>query len=251
MPKVRNFVFLLLLLSTGVLGLAEVLMAENINGVYIRRIAPQQAYAGEKIWIGFHIENKSSQEKEISIRENIGAANFDQNEAQYIETDYGAKFWNYFWKIKLGPGESASIAYWIEPKNIGAYVITPAEAIIEQEKFYLKSHSIDIKCAIDGKCSSNLGENYINCPEDCNTGYDDKICDMATDGICDPDCVEDFDKDCEKPKKDGSQTGILKPVENSISIELIIAILIIVVACALSVHFLLLAKGLRKARGKS
>ena len=47
----------------------------------------------------------------------------------------------------------------------------------------------------DGKCV--LGESYKTCSEDCPSGSSDMYCDGITDGICDPDCEEEEDLDCE------------------------------------------------------
>ena len=40
-------------------------------------------------------------------------------------------------------------------------------------------------------------ENYKSCPGDCPSGSSDKYCDGLDDGICDPDCYEWEDPDCE------------------------------------------------------
>ena len=42
----------------------------------------------------------------------------------------------------------------------------------------------------------DVGENYLSCPQDCNSGSNDKICDRISDGICDPDCEDNQDEDC-------------------------------------------------------
>jgi hypothetical protein len=42
-------------------------------------------------------------------------------------------------------------------------------------------------------CNQNdicdIGESYLNCPQDCQTGYGDGYCDGFNDGRCDPDCI--------------------------------------------------------------
>ncbi|RLI99340.1 MAG: hypothetical protein DRP06_03650 [Candidatus Aenigmatarchaeota archaeon] len=49
-------------------------------------------------------------------------------------------------------------------------------------------------------CDNNLicgkGETYNNCPKDCPSGSKDGYCDKISDGICDPDCSSQEDKDC-------------------------------------------------------
>ncbi|MEM0360102.1 MAG: hypothetical protein QXK06_02045, partial [Candidatus Diapherotrites archaeon] len=175
---------------------AIVLPSQPFEGISINRIAPEQAIVGQKAWIGFSIENLSSQEKTIELTEKLGNANFDESQAKFIETEYGEKFWHYYWKIRLSPKETTSVFYWIEPKNPGTYVLTPAEVKVGGELFFLKSHSIAVKCLSDGKCSPEQGENQFNCFEDCNSGIQNQYCDFETDGICDPDCIEGADPDC-------------------------------------------------------
>ncbi len=60
------------------------------------------------------------------------------------------------------------------------------------------------KCG-DGVCFSCVNivdqytsENYGNCLSDCSSGGKDYYCDKQDDGICDPDCKEGEDSDCQK-----------------------------------------------------
>jgi len=57
-----------------------------------------------------------------------------------------------------------------------------------------------VSCNRNDKCEKRLGENYNTCPQDCSSGGKDEYCDGIEDSICDPDCTEKEDPDCEKPK---------------------------------------------------
>lgn len=54
-----------------------------------------------------------------------------------------------------------------------------------------------VKCG-DKICNFEQGENFLNCPQDCNSGSKDNYCDKVNDGICDPDCTKEEDSDCKK-----------------------------------------------------
>ncbi len=89
---------------------------------------------------------------------------------------------------------------------------------------------MEVVCG-DGKCESDRGEsyrdcpgdcprpvicgdsvceeeeNYMNCPTDCPSGGEDGYCDALDDGVCDPDCRVDVDLDC--PRNFGN--GVCEP----------------------------------------
>ena len=175
---------------------------EEISSLIIRRTAPESIFIGQKIWIVLTLENKGPREKNINFIERLGSADFDKTQAKYIETDYGEKFWYYQWEIKLPAGKETTLAYWLVPKKLGSYVISPAEISVDAKISYTKSWNITIKCRTDKKCDLDAGENYLTCPEDCQTGSADGICDFTQDERCDPDCEKETDLDCQKkPQK--------------------------------------------------
>jgi hypothetical protein len=190
MNKLTLCVIAALLLAT--MSLAR---AESYNGVDVYRVAPDSAFIGQKVWILLALESSAIGEKAITINETISAgADFNQSEAEYIQTDYGQKLWHYSWQIELGPGENTSVAYWIVPNAAGTYVIPPASLTVNGRVYRLKSHAMEVRCYANQACGP--GENYLNCPEDCSTGSADGVCDAASDGRCDPDCERAADTDC-------------------------------------------------------
>ncbi len=228
-----SFVIFLALLLAPVQ--AQVTSEETIDGVSFYRITPAEAFIGQKVWVMLAIENKQSSEKNIVIKEGLKDADFDQTEAKYMTTEYGEKFGYYEWKIKLPANGNTSVVYWITPKTPGTYVISPAEITVDSKKFYLKSRAIEVRCNSDGKCGS--GENYLNCPEDCQTGSADNICDSVVDGTCDPDCEKTADPDCGAAKEAEKPTEI--PTQY-------IAISVIIIGMSILVFVLLKLKKKKK-----
>jgi len=53
---------------------------------------------------------------------------------------------------------------------------------------------LDRNCNFDGTC--DVGENFLNCREDCPSGSKDNYCDSVKDDICDIDCERSLDEDC-------------------------------------------------------
>lgn len=173
-------------------------VSRDFGGVVLSRVAPESAYLGQKIWITLVFENNASVLKTVTLKENLGNADFDKTGAKYVETEYGEKFWYYEWKIQLKAGENTSVSYWLVPKEIGSYVISPGKMTVGGENYNLASWNIEIACLADEKCDTSAGENYLNCGQDCSTGLADNICDMAQDKKCDPDCDKGADSDCVK-----------------------------------------------------
>jgi len=198
-----------------VLFLVQNAGAETYNGVNIYRVAPDSAFIGQKIWVALVFENTASESRTIAVNESLTSeAEFNQSEAKYTQTEYGEKLWYYEWKITLGPEANTSVAYWLVPKAVGTYVISPARVTINGQSYMLKSHAIEVRCNANAACES--GENYLNCPEDCQSGGADGICDSASDGKCDPDCEQTSDPDCEPaetPKQPGKETPPAAPGE--------------------------------------
>jgi hypothetical protein len=192
------------LIALFILASLATARAETYNGVNIYRVAPDSVFIGQEAWITLVLENSAGGQKTITINESIsGDADFNQSEAQYIQTAYGEKLWYYSWQIILASGENTSVAYWIAPSAAGTYVIPPASVIINGQTFRLKSHSMEVRCNANKDCEP--GENYLNCPEDCGTGGSDSICDAASDGKCDPDCEQAADPDCKTFSQSGEQ----------------------------------------------
>jgi len=189
----------------------------------IRRMAPSTAFVGQRVWVTITVENKGTDQKSIALVEQLGDADFDKSEAEFIEIrdpgpqptqpdqaekDDAPRLWYYRWRMELPPGESATVAYWIVGRNPGYYVIPPAEVTVAEEIFRLKSVDIRVGCRADGECDIRGGENYATCPQDCSTGAADNVCDFAVDGRCDPDCEIEADPDCAQGGDNGGSRDL-------------------------------------------
>lgn len=116
------------------------------NGISITRQAPDHGWVGEKYWITLVVENTEKVDKTVEIRENIDdTAGFSTDGVSYTTTTYGAKFPYYAWTIKLHPGESTFVTYWIVPRHEGNYIISPTPVTIDGKKGFLTSHAIDFR----------------------------------------------------------------------------------------------------------
>jgi hypothetical protein len=202
-------IFIALVLSSFTVAYASVkTTTEGLGDLTLRRMVPETAIVGNEIWVVVEIENTGIQEVTFKFVEKLGDADFDKNQAKSIQvSDPGPggvpeaeggerlELWYFEWEIKLPPGESATLAYWIIPNLPGTYVISPAEITLEGEVLYTKSRSILVKCNTDSQCDLNAGETFLTCPEDCFTGMADGFCDGASDGRVDPDCEEGVDPD--------------------------------------------------------
>lgn len=169
--------------------------AEMVGQVNIERIAPEQGFVGQKLWVLLTLENMGPNNRTVSIREMLGDAEFNESEATPFETLYNKTYWFYEWEILLPAYENATVGYWLIPRAVGSYVIPSSEVVINNASvYYLREAEITIRCNADSSCEP--GETYLNCPEDCPSGSDDGICDGRNDASCDPDCEPSADPDC-------------------------------------------------------
>ncbi|MBT4823687.1 hypothetical protein HN695_07040 [Candidatus Woesearchaeota archaeon] len=71
--------------------------------------------------------------------------------------------------------------------------------IINKEFNFCNQNNICEPCFDKTWCE--VMENFVSCPEDCNSGSNDNYCDLEQDSVCDPDCINtnenNVDKDCE------------------------------------------------------
>ncbi len=81
------------------------------------------------------------------------------------------------------------------------------------------------KCG-DGFCQKF--ESSLTCRIDCKSGKKDDYCNRLKDGICDPDCTENLDPDCNYLKKNNEKVNsFLKKEVNYLLVFVIILVIII------------------------
>lgn len=154
----------------------------------------------------------------------------------------------------------SSISFYVESKYAllpsAGKIALPEITVIDKDTNEIISHSdpfdfIILKCKVDNFCDNNIRENSMNCPQDCETGREDGICDMKKDGRCDPNCLTELDSDCkvgegitkipslpklniDEPQKSGEKSLIGKaysgvPKSDLLNYGILLVILIVVV----------------------
>lgn len=111
------------------------------------------------------------------------------------------------WDITLKPSETKEITYKLNFTLIPAplknrnYTLQSASFEVEGDIYESKRPVVYFTGVIKEPCNYNgvcdPGENYGNCFQDCFSGGRDDYCDRKDDLICDPDCAEGADPDCE------------------------------------------------------
>jgi hypothetical protein len=76
--------------------------------------------------------------------------------------------------------------------NVSGDSICNENAICDDNETYIACPE-ECLCG-DGVCD----EDYLTCPDDCSSGGEDGVCDTLVDDVCDPDCFESEDYDCQE-----------------------------------------------------
>jgi hypothetical protein len=186
MKKIIYLIFLLLAIN--------LVLAQDIEVV---KESLQEIKLNDIIEIKIHISNPSSAEKEFSVIENLpqDIEVIDPIKV-FIKRNDALEIKYYEWIVKVPANKIETINYKIKPLSLGQYLIGSTEITDKSNLKIYESNSItfNVKCTPNNKCENN--ENSITCPEDCNTGISDGICNYKADGICDPDCNDE--PDCKK-----------------------------------------------------
>jgi len=168
----------------------------------IERIHPEQIKTEETIEVALRITNYSPEKVKFFVTEfhQPGLEYPDQIEVK-IRQYQGLRVSYYRWEKTLEPGEEIEIKYHLKPKGLGMILFSPAVVNDEYGNTFESSPTtLKITCRANKKCDA--GESYIFCPEDCQTGSADNVCDGVDDGRCDPDCLKGADPNCQNAKKE-------------------------------------------------
>jgi len=166
----------------------------------IERIHPEEAKIDETIEVTLKITNYSPEKVKFFVSE-FHKPGLDYPDQIEIKTRQyqGLKVPYYLWEKSLEPGEETEIKYHLKSKGLGMILFSPALVSDEYGNAFESSPTtLKITCRANKRCDP--GENYIFCPEDCQTGSVDGVCDGAADDRCDPDCLKDADPDCQKAR---------------------------------------------------
>ena len=214
----KAIIYLIMLLMV-----ANIALAQEIK--VVKESVPEIGL-NEVIEIKIHISNSYSMEKEFTIEEILPQdVMVIAPEEFFIKKNDALELKYYEWTTKISPNSIKTITYQIRPLSLGEYSLGSTEVI---DKSDLRSYSsniltFNVKCIPNNKCE--VDENINTCPEDCQSGAKDGVCDYKADGICDKDC--DYEPDCKK-----SNFNI-----NYITIPLGVIILIIILFIILSKIF--------------
>lgn len=165
----------------------------------IARIHEQEASSGDLIEITLLIKNQESSEMGVFVTEFhvTGVQYTDPIEVKYVNFQ-AFRLPYYGWSLNIPGNSSKEISYHIRATAPGFVSFSPATVADEFGNVFESSPTvIKIRCNANGFCEK--GENFANCPEDCETGIADDSCDGVTDGKIDPDCAPGFDPDSGLP----------------------------------------------------
>jgi hypothetical protein len=150
-----------------------------------------------------YVDISNDELKEIGVVDN-NLYYFEQsNKSAYVgEQDfydesgiYTIEIYNKFNSLVYGEqGVASRIAFGFDEDKGTVKIYKNSNLIITQELSFCNHNKKCESCNSDASTCANF-ESSITCPDDCATGSDDNYCDLAKDGICDPDC-EGHDMDC-------------------------------------------------------
>lgn len=164
--------------------------------------APNNVKYGGEIQVNISVTNHLDHKVEAEIRTDVEPS----------ETVYPPPEWPHstpgmiaarppfvHWTIELEAGETKMVYYIVHPKNVGAYVLSYVDVVVEGVEYTTDTDSINVMSSPVGKCDPSIGENHLTAPDKCPSGSADGFCDRVEDGRCDPDCTAKLDYDCQTP----------------------------------------------------
>jgi len=186
MKKMIIFIMIAIMFANSVLAQIEV-TKDSIPEIRLNDI----------IEINMRISNSYNTEKEFFIEEILPQdVQVISPEEIFIKKNDALEVKYYKWETKVSPNSIKTITYRIKPMSLGEYSIGSTEVIDKIDSSLYSSNILNFRvmCVPNNKCDAE--ESSSTCPEDCQTGLKDGICDYKADGICDLDC--DDEPDCRK-----------------------------------------------------
>ncbi len=130
--------------------------------------------------------------------------------------------------VVLSPKESKELVYRLSfpavPLTLSNKTVNLgfASFLGEDNTMAFKSNTVSLtflprnftfNCNFNFKCEPALGENSVNCSQDCIASQKDLYCDSEKNSVCDPDCPEK-DPDCFNETKTSCGNGLCEADEN-------------------------------------
>jgi hypothetical protein len=167
----------------------------NAQQANVVRDAPDTIRLQDVLSVNININNPENIKRSYQIIEVIPQAVtlVQPKEPDEIEKRNALSIKLFKWEIDVEPNKIITLNYKIKPDNVGEYTLNPTKVIdlTTNDVFLSEPEQVLVLCLPDKQCEGD--ENSVNCPEDCKTGAKDGICDYKSDGICDPDCIEEPD----------------------------------------------------------
>ncbi len=183
-----------IILALIMLILTNIAMAQEIE---VTKDSVPEIRLNEIIEINIRISNSYDSEKEVMIEEILPQdIQVISPEEFFIKKNDALELKYYEWITKISPNSIKTISYKIKPLSLSQYSIGSTEVIDKSNSRVYSSNTLtfNVKCIPNNKCE--VYESSNTCPEDCQTGAKDGICDYKADGICDKDCSDE--PDCKK-----------------------------------------------------
>lgn len=170
--------------------------------ISVTKSTPSSITIGSNLDVTISITNNEVNDITLSVIEYVFDAHAispaQVNRVPVNESIYAAIPDHYLWHRTVPASSTIDIDYTIQPVVLGNYSLSPSVVYIDDGSVYSSEEAIVlVNCDKNSLCQGN--ETALNCPEDCSSGGSDSVCDMNTDGICDPDCPPNIDWDCTCP----------------------------------------------------
>lgn len=168
------------------------------EGISIEKTAPAEIVKGDVLQVTIYLTNGFSKDYVVKLREDFGRAeNVDMGVFESSTSDILSPV-SVYYKTFLGvPANSkVKVAYTIKPLYFGKFKIAATELSTEGINLESNPLTVLVRCNQNKICETEEDENSYTCPQDCSPKDKDDLCDMRSDGICDPDCAPGEDLDC-------------------------------------------------------
>jgi len=163
--------------------------------VLIVRAVPDSVQSGQTFQVKLTVTNKYTGALNLlTVDPQRQGITYIGGPEPYIANYEGLKIPLFRWQDSFAPGQTREYTYQVQAAGPGTITFPPATVNDDYgNTFETAPASVRVECRPTGACGP--GENYVNCPADCQTGGKDDVCDGVADGRIDPDCAPGADPD--------------------------------------------------------
>ena len=180
-----------------ILGTIMLVQTATASGIIVHRTIPEEVQLDQEFDITISLENQFDEEKEVEVVELLTGLLEPTNNlgniiiSEPIEGIIAFQPEHYSWTRILPPRETVNIEYSVQAIIPAEITFTAARAYTDEAEYESEISVLRVLCNQNNLCEEN--EDFFNCPQDCPSGGEDGTCDLANDGISDPDCEPGFD----------------------------------------------------------